>query len=129
MGTDGTAGISFDGVPDGTYHLAVFHRNHLAVVSAEPIPTDSPNFQYDFTTSENRALGDRQLKITGQVWAMRSGDADHNHVINNQDYNLWTTQQGQPAHYDNHDLNADGQIDANDFQLWRGNRSKLGQLK
>jgi len=129
MGTDGTAGISFDGVPDGTYHLAVFHRNHLAVVSAEPVPTDSPNFQYDFTTSENRALGDRQLKITGQVWAMRSGDADHNHIVNNQDYNLWTTQQGQSAHYDNYDLNADGQIDANDFQLWRGNRSKLGQLK
>lgn len=129
MGTNGTPGISFDEVPDGTYHLAVFHRNHLAVVSAAPIPTDSPNFQYDFTAGGHKVLGDHQLKMAGQIWTMRSGDADHNHIVNNQDYNLWKTQQGQSAHYDTYDLNADGQIDANDFQLWRGNRSKLGQLK
>lgn len=129
MNTDGTPGISFDDVNDGTYHLAVFHRNHLAVISAEPIPTNTPSFQYDFSTSATQAMGDSPLKLSGQVWAIRSGDADHNHIVNNQDYNLWKTQQGQSAVYDNRDLNADGQIDGNDFQLWRGNRSKLGQLK
>ncbi|NRA49349.1 MAG: DUF1501 domain-containing protein [Phaeodactylibacter sp.] len=129
MDTTGTQGISFDGVPDGTYHLAVFHRNHLAIVSAAPIPTNNPSFLYDFSTSEHQVLGDTQLKLAGQVWAMRSGDADHNHIINNQDYNLWKTQQGQSVSYGAYDLNADGLIDENDFQLWRGNRSKLGQLK
>jgi uncharacterized protein (DUF1501 family) len=129
MNTDGTPGVSFVEVNDGRYHLAVKHRSHLAVISATPIPTDSPSFLYDFTTRTEQAMGDTQLKLVGQIWAMRAGDADQNHIINNQDYNRWKQTQGQSAAYENHDFNADGQIDQQDQQLWRDNRSKLGQLK
>ncbi|WP_293566505.1 DUF1501 domain-containing protein [Phaeodactylibacter sp.] len=129
MSPDGTPGVSFDGVNDGLYHLAVLHRSHLGIVSAEPIPTESPSFLYDFSNGPGQAMGEDQLKLIGQVWALRAGDADHNNLINNQDYNRWKQAQGQPAGYDAYDLNADGQIDEQDQLLWRGNRSKLGQLK
>ena len=129
MEADGTLGVSFENVPDGTYHLAVYHRSHIAVISADPIPANVPTFIYDFTTGPNKAEGDAQLKQMGNVWAMITGDSDQNQLVNNQDYNLWKQQNGQSGVYSSPDLNGDGTINEEDLSLWAANRSKLGQLK
>lgn len=129
MDVDGTQGLSFEGVPDGSYHLVVMHRTHLAVISADTILTNAPSFIYDFTKGAYMAQGEGQLKQLSIGWALIAGDPDNNQIVNNQDYNTWKTAQGQSGQYHNADLNADGIVDTSDLNLWLGNRSKLGQLK
>jgi uncharacterized protein (DUF1501 family) len=129
MDEAGTPGITFDGVPDGAYHLAIFHRSHLAIISNDRILTDVPSFIYDFTQSEFTAAGDTQLVKVGMTWCMLAGDADGNHLIDNRDFNLWQQNEGQSAVYQPADFNADGAVNAQDNDLWFGNRSKLGNLK
>ena len=128
-GADGTPGVVFEGVTEGSYHLAVFHRNHLAVISSEPILINAPGFVYDFTNSEMTAAGRSQLKKIGTTWCLFAGDADANHLIDNRDFNLWEQTDGQTSGYHTTDMNADGQVDAADRNLWLDNRSKLGELK
>lgn len=129
MALDGTQGVSFEGVPDGSYRIAVFHRNHLAVLSADPIVTNAPSFIYDFTKGATRAEGEQQLKSIGNIWALIAGDPDNNQIVNNQDYNAWKLNNGQSMQYHNADLNADGSVNQADLNLWEGNRSKLGQMR
>ncbi|HFA50407.1 MAG TPA: DUF1501 domain-containing protein [Bacteroidetes bacterium] len=126
---DGTPGVIFDGVTDGAYHLAVFHRNHLGVVSSEPVLVNAPSFVYDFTQSETTAAGGRQLKQIGSTWCLLAGNADGNALIDNRDFNRWEQSDGQSSVYHPADANADGQVDAADYDLWFENRSKLGELK
>ena len=129
MEADGTPGVIFNGVSDGSYHLAVFHRNHLGVISSEPILVNAPSFVYDFTKSEMAAAGVSQLKKVGLAYCLLAGDADGNHLIDNRDFNLWEQHDGQASVYHPADGNADGHVDGADYDLWFGNRSKLGELK
>ncbi len=129
METDGTAGVSFDGINDGSYLITVFHKGHIAVMSSEPILTDLPSFIYDFTKNEYMAAGEAQQTQVGSIYAMIAGDVDQNQIINNADYNLWKAQNGQIGTYNNADLNADGKVDEADYNLWFNNRSKLGNVK
>jgi hypothetical protein len=76
METDGTQGVSFEDVPDGLYHIAVYHRSHLAILSNDPILTNAPSFLLDFTKSVSRAMGEEQLTAVGSDWAMIAGDPD-----------------------------------------------------
>ncbi len=126
---DGIPGVIFDGVTDGSYHLAVFHRNHLGVISSEPILVNAPSFIYDFTKSDLTASGEAQLKKVGMAWCMMAGDSDGNNLIDNRDFNISEQNDGQSAVYHTADLNADGEVNAADYDLWFENRSKLGELK
>ena len=128
METDGTPGISFPGIPDGEYHLALFHRSHLAVLSSDTILTNAPSSIYDFSISDVQAFGDNQLKQVGSTYCMIAGDLDHDNIINNQDFDKWKQNEGTNSVYHDADINGDGNIDASDETLWRGNRSKLGNL-
>ncbi|MEZ4957559.1 MAG: DUF1501 domain-containing protein [Saprospiraceae bacterium] len=129
METDGIPGVIFDGVTEGSYHIAVLHRNHLGVISSEPILVNAPSFVYDFTQSELTAAGHSQLKKVGMAYCLLAGDVDGNHLIDNRDFNLIEQTDGQSSVYHPADVNADGQVDAADHDLWFDNRSKLGELK
>ena len=37
LNTDGSTGVPFNNLQEGSYYIAVFHRNHLAVMSANPV--------------------------------------------------------------------------------------------
>lgn len=129
MQIDGTSGVAFNGVVSGTYHLAIFHRNHLGVISSLPVVLDSANYIYDFTQSAEKAHGKHQLKAVGTVFALFAGDINGDHIINNQDYNFYQLNNGQNVGYAPADLNGDGNSNSQDYDLWFENRSKIGQLK
>lgn len=129
MQLDGTQGVSFNNVIDGDYHLAVFHRNHLGVVSSVPILLDVATYIYDFTQGDWKAYGQRQLKAIGSTYALWAGDLNGDNIINNKDFNLYQLNIGSNVGYNPADLNGDNQINAADQQLWFNNRSKLGELK
>lgn len=126
MGLDGTPGVSFQGVVDGDYHLAIFHRNHLPVISSDTLPVDAQNFIYDFRQGAYMAMGVEQLTEIGGTYGMIAGDIDANGKINTLDFNTWKDQKGQAPGYHSADLNGDGSVTNTDRTLWLKNRSKIG---
>jgi uncharacterized protein (DUF1501 family) len=128
MQIDGTPGVAFNNVPTGSYHLAIFHRNHLAIVSSIPVVLDNANYIYDFTQADWKAYGDNQMKFVDGIYSMYAGDINGDNIINNEDYNYYKLNIGSNIGYSKVDLNADGNSNNQDYDLWFKNRSKIGKL-
>lgn len=126
--TDGTSGVAFNNVLAGNYHLAIFHRNHLGVMSSVPVVLDNATYIYDFTQAVSKAYGLNQLKSVGNIYAMYAGDLNGDNIINNQDYNYYQLNQGANIGYSKADLNGDLNSNNQDYNLWFENRSKIGKL-
>lgn len=91
--TDGTSPVEFKNVAPGNYHLAVKHRNHLAIRTATAQAlggTSAGAAPYDFTTAQAQASGPNGMVLSGSVFAMWSGDA-------NADGNVYNTATPQDA--------------------------------
>jgi hypothetical protein len=73
LNQDGTATCSFPSV-NGSYYIAVIHRNAIETWSANPVAISSTPVTYDFTTNLNKAFGDNQVEVATGVWAFYSGD-------------------------------------------------------
>ena len=129
MQIDGTSGVSFNNVVTGNYHLAVFQRNHLGILSSIPVVLDAANYIYDFTQASHKAHGNQQLKPVGNVFAMYAGDLNGDHVINNKDYNYYKLNTGSSVGYATADIDGDGNTDTQDYNLWFENRSKIGKIR
>lgn len=89
VGDDGSTEQIIVDVPPGNYYTVIRHRNHLSVMSKDPISfndfTSSPVL-YDFTTSINKFYGtDGAKEIKTGVWGMWAGDVNNDGVIK---YNL-----------------------------------------
>ncbi len=57
VGPDGTSPLRF-GVKERSYYIVVSHRNHLPVMSANPVPfTNAAVTNYDFTTGSDKYYG------------------------------------------------------------------------
>ncbi len=84
---DGTSKVNFSNVNSGNYYIVIKHRNHLAVMSANPVALSSSSSLYDFTTGENKAYGTTPMADLGNgTFGMYAGDGDHNGTINVLDY-------------------------------------------
>ena len=129
MQTDGTSGVSFANVPSASYHLAIFHRNHLGVMSSLPVALDASNYVYDFTQADWKAYGNQQLKSVGNIYALFAGDMNGDNIINNQDYNYYKLNAGSNVGYAIADIDGDNDANTQDHDLWFGNRSKIGFFK
>jgi len=102
-------------VTDNLY-VAVWHRNHLGILSANPITPVNGTYTYDYTSSVSNiyggVLGCKEL--TAGVWGMVAGDALGNGNINNLDKNdIWYSQYGLTG-YNSGDFNLDGSVDDTD---------------
>ena len=57
VGPDGTSPLRF-GVKDGNYYIVVHHRNHLPIMSANPVTFSNATVaSYDFTTGSDKYFG------------------------------------------------------------------------
>ncbi|GAB4325410.1 MAG: hypothetical protein Kow00127_18180 [Bacteroidales bacterium] len=109
-------------------YVVVYHRNHLPVMSANPVALSGGSYSYDFTTSTGQAYGTGAQKDLGGVAGMIAGDINADGVIDNTDHTAWAGESGM-AGYLSGDLNLDGEgdnPDKNDF--WYQNRSKGSQI-
>lgn len=77
---DLNVGIGFSQINVGTdYYIAIRHRNHLPVRSANPITILADgNTNYDFTTGVNQAFGTNSQRVMGGRSALWAGDANSN---------------------------------------------------
>ncbi len=121
----GSTQIRIYGVPLGSYYVALYHRNHIGVVSSLPLSLISGSAGvWDFAQAADRYWGGNSgaklLRFTPtSVWGLCAGDIDADGALTTQDYVMWygqffTAQNGYLAS----DLNMDGQVNALDCNLW-----------
>ncbi|MEM6633821.1 MAG: M12 family metallo-peptidase [Bacteroidota bacterium] len=126
LSTGGGFMINFPSLPAGDYFLGVFHRGHLGVVSAAPVPGNFTAPLVDFTNSVDKAWGIGQLKQMGSVYGLFAGDFDGNGILNNLDFNYWRNNPSAVNQYLPSDADGNGIINSLDFNLWKFNGSKVG---
>jgi PKD repeat protein len=80
VATNGTSPLSFLSAP-GNYHIAVRHRNHLAVMSRDPIGLAAVNNSIDFSNGSSPTFGTDAQQMTSGTHMMWSGNTDFNGTL------------------------------------------------
>ena len=112
-------------------YVAVWHKNHLGILSANFLSESDGVYTYDFTTGPDKVYeGETGYKeIATGVWGMVAGDSDANGIIDESDKNNnWNIVIGKTGYMPS-DFNLDAQVDnkdKNDF--WRPNIGKGAQV-
>jgi len=120
--TNGTAVCTFPAQFNGSYYIAVNHRNMIQTWSASPINFGSSPITYDFTNLPSKAFGNNMIQIEPGVWAFYSGDMNQDGLIDLTDYSVWESDYLNFAFGDYMtDLNGDGLVDLTDYSLWENN--------
>ncbi|HSW55021.1 MAG TPA: hypothetical protein VLH59_08020 [Ignavibacteriaceae bacterium] len=138
LNTNGSEGVHFNNVDPGSYYIAVYHRNHLAIMSAAPVQLSSNSAVYDFTTAMNKAYGQNPMVELAQgKYGMYAGDGDADGIVNNAtnpppptttDYSIWLDQNGTMG-YRRSDFNMNSGVTVHDVnQLLHINNLKETQV-
>jgi hypothetical protein len=128
--TDGSAGVVFNNVNAGSYYIVIYHRNHLAIMSAAPIPLTSNSALYDFTTAMNKAYGqDPMIELVAGKFGMYGADGNADGTVNLVDReDVWQVQNGTMG-YLKGDFNMDSGVTITDAnQLWNISNGKITQV-
>ncbi len=121
-GLDGISNPQFNNSLIHQLFVVIWHRNHLGVMSANPLSWSNYVYAYDFNISSGQFYGDLSghKEIAPNVWGMIAGDIDGNGVINDSDRTgNWNGEAGQSG-YNASDLNLDDEVnnsDKNDFLI------------
>jgi hypothetical protein len=118
-GLDGITPITFPGMTAGFYYLSVYHRNHLAVMTANPVAINAGGSVYDFSSGPSKyykgASGTKLIDSNLNRWGMISGDANNDGNVYINDYtDFWVPNFGKVNGYYPSDFNLDGNIYIND---------------
>jgi hypothetical protein len=118
---DGTSGLPFQISINHQLFVVVYHRNHLGIISTNPITIEQGGLSgYDFTTNASQAYGNGQISVGNGYYGMVAGDANSDGIIDLSDKILiWESQSGFNG-YLNSDLNLDGEVnnpDKNDYWI------------
>ena len=127
VGLDGSSPIQFNYSLVNQLYVVIFHRNHLAIMSANALIDVGGIFSYDFTTAINKAYLSGQKAINGKA-EMYGGDVDASGIVNTADKAVWTGLAGTKA-YLSSDMNMDLQIDNKDKNdIWSGNLNEQSKV-
>ena len=111
---NGNPSLLFDIVVTQNLFVAIYHRNHLGIMSAVPLVYDGGTYTFDFSSGQAHGGLSAQKEIAPGVWAMFGGDGDGNGTISMDDKILeWQVQAGNSG-FMSEDYNLDGQVDNKD---------------
>lgn len=98
---DGTSPVKFDETDGNTYYIVIRHRNHLAVMSANPLILSSSlagdyltgdSTEYDFSSAQTQAYGSSAEKdLGGGVYGLYSGDTNNSGIVTAADKTIVNT--------------------------------------
>lgn len=129
---DGTSEVAVDYVFTDSIYVAVYHRNHLAAMTATAATQDPGDsfFSYDFTDAQAKAYNNGQKDLGGGYFGLYGGDGDGNGDINFSDLNfVFLPQFGSPAGYLDGDFDLDTDVDFSDLNfIYLPNFGKLTQV-
>ena len=108
-------------------YVVVEHRNHIGIMTPEPIDIQNNTLKYDFrrgdTFRDPTSVGQKQLP-TGE-WVMFAGDANQmdfpSFDINGTDKTEWFDNNGVFDYYLSPDFNMDGDVNGQDKTIWFDN--------
>lgn len=126
VGTDGNPlPLEIDG--NESYHIAIRHRNHLDVLSANSVSVVNGVLTYDFTTDIGQAYGAQQMKTASDGKAMLyTGDFNSDLIIQTTDFDVWFVNPALLNVYSKTDGNLDGVVQVTDYDVWFANKAKIG---
>ncbi|MBM3434652.1 MAG: hypothetical protein FJY07_00370 [Bacteroidetes bacterium] len=117
---DGTGNQQFNNLTiQHSLFVVIYHRNHLAVMSAVPLIETSGVYSYNFTNGAGQAYNSGQKDLGGGNFGMYSADGNADGTISATDKADWTNQAAMSG-YNTKDFNLDGEvnnIDKNDFWI------------
>ena len=113
-------------VATGDYFVTINHRNHLGIITANPITLSNTPTVLDFvSTADLVEGGTNAMAVIGEGFTMISGDTNEDGQILNDDTNSALGSSGTSG-YSNNDLDMDGQTLNRDLNIVRTNIG-LGQ--
>jgi hypothetical protein len=111
---DGSGPVSFPGVGPGNYYIVLFHRNHLAAMSAGLVSVGNSIADYDFTTGLGKNFASNTKNLGGGVFGLFAGDYSEDGFIDASDFTGPDNDVFRSG-YRRSDLNLDGFVDSDDF--------------
>lgn len=129
--TDGVSMLNFIGTIDDNLFAVVWHRNHLGIMSADPLTENNGVYAYDFTTAGTQVFGGgiAHKEVEPGIWGMTGGDGNADKNVNNGDkVDVWTPAAGNSG-YEAGDFNMDGQVSNQDkVDIWQANGGAGSQV-
>lgn len=119
---DGVQNLDFVFVSGDNIYFVVYHRNHLPIITANPVDVFNGIGFYNFSTGESQVLGGNTCykELSSGIWGMMGGDGDSTGQIEISDLtNTWLTIAGEFGYLQG-DFFMDGQVnnkDKNDVLL------------
>lgn len=115
VGVDGSSIIQFNNTLQHKLFIVVWHRNHIGIISADPISQTAGIHSYDFSTAITQVYNgyDGYKEVGTNVYGMVGGDADANGNIDIGDKTLWSNNAGDKG-YKSADYNMDTQVNNQD---------------
>ncbi len=128
---DGISNLIFREPVSQNLFVVVYSRNHLAVMSANPLMGTDGIFSYDFTMGIDQAYGGSlaQKELAPGVYGMIGGDGNADGVIDNTDKtSIWSIFAGKRG-YEAGDYNMNSQVNNKDKnELWFENKGSSSQV-
>jgi len=116
-------------------YIVIEHRNHMGVMSPEPVEVLEGTIMYDFRTQDSYRVSTSygQKQLPSGDWVMLAGDVDQitddfSYDINAYDKVDWVEDNGTFGYYKCSDLNLDGDVSMQDKSLWAANNGKLSAV-
>jgi hypothetical protein len=131
VGLDGASPIFMNSLVTQNLYVVIWHRNHLAVMSAIPLILNGGSYTYDFTSSAEQAYGGanaHKCLVTG-VWGMVAGDGNADGNIGMPDkVDTWIVQGGNAGYLEG-DFDLNGSVDnADKVEKWSPNSGRGSQV-
>jgi len=129
IAADGSPVLQFESsITEGLF-VAIWHRNHLGILSANALSESGGIYSYDFSDDSDKVHGGTLgYKQIGAHWVMPGGNSDQDKNVDIDDKALWTSEAGQYG-YKVSDFDLDTQVnnpDKND--VWVENTSLESQV-
>ena len=126
---DGVTPLTFSNNLTGTYYVVVKHRNHLAVMSSHFVQLINSSIKYDFTASEDKALGQNSMVELGNgLYGMYGGDTNGDGVIDNKDV-VDVSQKLFSSGYWDEDSDMNSPVNVLDYKLPNLNIGKFSNIQ
>lgn len=131
VGIDGYSSIPINSTILENLFIIICHRNHLNIMSANPVVLTGGTFDYDFTTDASKVYGGSTAhkEIASGIWGAMSGNGLFDNSINAFDKtNCWMIEAGLEGYLFG-DYNMDCNVDNKDKDdFWLPNDGKVSPV-
>ena len=113
VGLNGTSNLQFNHSIIHQLYVVIWHRNHLAVLSGNPLTSNAGVYTYNFTSAASQVYGGSAAakELAPGVWGMISGDGNADRTVDMVDKSAaWSGQSGTNG-YKQGDFDLNGRTD------------------